>query len=641
MCGYVGYISKNEKEINVKILEDMAKKIRHRGPDNFGIWVDTQFGFGVAHNRLSVIDTSKSGNQPMISSNGQFVIAFNGEIYNHLALRQEMQGYNWLSSSDTETLLACIQIWGLKETVKKINGMFSFVLWDIKKKELNLVRDRFGEKPLYYGWQDSTFIFGSELKAFLPHPNFMKEIDRESLNLYFKHTFIPAPYSIYKNINKLLPGTILTLSKDISEPSINKYWDLQSNFLQKGQQCVARNKKTVKNELHRNLRKTIEERMSSDVPLGAFLSGGVDSSLVVSIMQSVSKKPVKTFTMGFKDSNFNEAIEAKRISNFLGTDHHELYVTHDDIIDLLPSLTNLYDEPFSDPSQIPTFLVSKLSKRNVTVALSGDGGDELFCGYSRYHFVIKYWKIISSLPFSVRKLLSHQILKIKTQTWDKLANYLFLSKKYRNFGVKIHKVASAINSKTLMDLYVNILTNWPSEDQLVKKVKNSKKLNLINLDDHLHLTDAEKMMIWDMQFFLSDDILVKLDRATMGCSLEGRVPFLDHNLVEQISKIPFKYKFGKKQSKLILREILNEYLPKNLLSSHKSGFDLPLSEWLRGPLKFWAEDILSPKQIKDQGFLNEEIIFKRWQEHKSGARDWSNQLWGVLVFQLWLKDQLH
>ena len=636
MCGFAGIYSVNQNSVNSEILSKMSQKLVHRGPDDSGLWIDDSGSVGLAHQRLAVVDLTSAGHQPMQSSSNRFTIVFNGEIYNHQELRKQLDCFDWSGQSDTETLLACIELWGLDEALDKINGMFSFSLWDDERKTIYLVRDRMGEKPLYYGWQGDCFLFGSELKSLKVHPNFQANIDKESLDLYFRYNYIPSPYSIYRGISKLPAGSLLSLHQ--GEINIRKYWSVSDVVANGLSDPLLDSAEDLAYKLDILIKKSIKQKMESDVPLGAFLSGGVDSSVVVGMMQSLSSKPVKTFTIGFEDKAFDEAQDAKLIAKYLGTDHHELYITPQDVIDVIPLLPNLYDEPFSDTSQIPTYLVSKLAKEKVTVSLSGDGGDELFCGYNRYHVTKNLWKKISVFPLFVRQFISLLLLSTPLKVWDKFGDLSFISKKYNNLGIKIHKGARVLHSRTLLELYDNLLSNWKFSDKLILGSHKRRKLDLsspVNISD---FSNIEKMMLWDMQSYLPDDILVKLDRASMGVSLEGRVPFLDHDLVEFSWKIPTEYKYRNKKGKWILRQVLHKYIPQKLFERPKSGFTLPLSEWLRGPLKDWAEDLINTEGLNHDGILDAEVINRKWREHQAGNFDWSNQLWSVLMFQLWLKN---
>jgi asparagine synthase (glutamine-hydrolysing) len=545
--------------------------------------------------------------------------------------------FAWSGDSDTETLLACIEFWGLQKTLAKLEGMFAFALWDSKDCSLYLVRDRMGEKPLYYGWQGDSFVFGSELKSLKAHPAFKANLDKRSLDLYFRYNYIPAPYSIYKGISKLHPGSVLLLRQGEARFDISSYWSIEDRIITSKLNPIVGDDVELADRLDCQLRKSIKQKMESDVPLGAFLSGGIDSSIVVGIMQSLSRGPVKTFTIGFEDAKFNEAEDAKMIAKHLGTSHHEFYISAQDVIDAVPLMSDIYDEPFSDASQIPTYLVSKLAKQEVTVSLSGDGGDELFCGYNRYHLTKRVWNKISKLPLIVRKYIATFLLFIPVHMWNKLEVIPYIGDKYNNLGLKIHKGAKVLSSNSLMELYENLLSNWKISDKILLDEGGYFNKNLSPIENLGKLSDIEKMMLWDAQSYLPDDILVKLDRASMACSLEGRVPFLDHNLIEFSWKIPEEYKYKKGKGKWILRQVLYKYLPKEIVDRPKSGFTLPLADLLRADLKAWAEKLINTERLKSEGILDAEVVMRKWDEHQSMKSDWSNQLWSVLMFQLWLE----
>lgn len=640
MCGIAGFLSGKNIENAEQILKSMGEEISHRGPDDFGVWCDVEEGIGFSHRRLSILDLSPLGHQPMQSVSARYMMIFNGEIYNHLEIRDNLEkeygSIEWRGHSDTETILKSIDLKGIKETVISLVGMFAIALWDKENKELTLVRDRMGEKPLYYGWQGETFLFGSELKSFKIHSSFVNEIDKNALSLYFRYNYVPAPYSIYKGINKLIPGSILTISLKSPNEKVEKYWDLHTVVQKEG---VNNDDETNSiDKLEKLLKDSIDKQMLSDVPLGAFLSGGIDSSLIVGIMQSISEKPIKTFTIGFNEQKFNEAEFAKKIATYLGTDHTELYINPDDCLNVIPQLPHIYDEPFSDSSQIPTFLVTKLAKEKVTVALSGDAGDELFAGYNRYILANNTWSKLNKMPLFLRSIISSIILAFSADSWNFIyANIrAMIPSKYRmeNFGDKIHKSAFVLNSKNLNELYNRLISHWTEEDNLVK---GSDILPLLDLNKFNTHSDIESMMALDSLTYLPDDILVKVDRAAMSNSLETRVPFLDHRIVELAWKTNMKYKIKNGQGKWILRQILYKYVPKELIERPKMGFGVPIDSWLRGPLKNWAEDLLDEKQLIEDGILNPEPILKKWKEHLSGKRNWQYHLWDVLMFQAWYR----
>ena len=644
MWEIAGFVTNNNLAFE-KVLKDMGNAISSRGPDSSGEWFDNKNCIGLAHRRLSILDLSKEGNQPMSSDSGRYIMIFNGEIYNHIKLRTKLESdfknIEWRGSSDTETILKCVELLGFDSTFRLLEGMFSIALWDRNENNLILCRDRIGEKPLYYGWQSDTFLFASELKSIKKHPDFTKKIDLNSLNLFFKYNYIPSPYSIYEGISKLSPGTYISINyKNRTEKTV-KYWDFKSIVKNNSLNTDLRTDLEITNQLETLLKSKIKDQMLSDVPLGAFLSGGVDSSMVVAIMQSISKKPVKTFTIGFEDQNFNEARYAKEIAEYLKTDHTELYVTSKDALNVVPLLHEIYDEPFADSSQIPTYLVSKLAKKKVTVSLSGDGGDELFAGYNRYILANKIWPKINFLPLIIRKNIGKSMRLISFKNWNNLFFFInrFLSDKYifTNFGDKIHKFSYLLDSLDISDLYDKIVSFWSPSDNIVKNISIKKVKN--NFNNFKNISEIEKMMFTDTLTYLPDDILAKVDRAAMSVSLETRVPFLNHKLVEFASRIPLHLKLKDNNAKWILKQVLFNYVPKKLIERPKMGFGVPIDSWLRGPLKDWAENLLSADKLNKQGLLNTEIIRKKWNEHLSGKRNWQYHLWGVLMFQSWYEKQ--
>jgi asparagine synthase (glutamine-hydrolysing) len=648
MCGICGFYSKSST-MSDDVIQKMCSAISHRGPNDKGSWKDINLGIVLGHQRLSIIDLSRAGNQPMQSNSGRFVLTYNGEIYNHLELRAELKTINsnikWRSKTDTETLLEALEFWGIDATLKKLVGMFAFALWDKKLHSLTLAKDRMGEKPLYFGWQgfgeNSVFLFGSELKALKAHPGFVEKINRDAIALQLRHNYIPAPYSIYKDIYKLLPGHYLQLNEnDLKRnllPTSKPYWSLVDVAVSGVNNPLSLAIEEITSELDQLLRTSIKKQMMSDVPLGAFLSGGIDSSTVVALMQTQSSRPVKTFTIGFNEDDYNEAKYAKEVSRHLGTDHTELYVSAEQAMEVIPKLCTIYDEPFSDSSQIPTFLVSQLAKQHVSVSLSGDGGDELFCGYNRYLMTKNWWKKLRSIPLPLRKILSSSIKSISPQHWNKLLKLLPSLNFHNNFGDKMHKGADVLDSKNLSDLYYRLVSHFKRPSEIVI---NSKEPNtfLTNYKPEMPgLDEQQQMMALDSISYLPDDILVKVDRAAMATSLETRVPFLDHRVVEYIWQIPQSLKLRNGQSKWILRQILYQYVPKKLIERPKMGFGIPIDSWLRGPLRDWAENLLNETRLQQEGYLNSDQIRIKWTEHLSGKRNWQYHLWDILMFQSWLE----
>jgi asparagine synthase (glutamine-hydrolysing) len=655
MCGFTGFLSSSIPPNVAGLLQHMGDTLAHRGPDDSGIWHDNQAGIGFAHRRLSIIDLSPAGHQPMLSGSGRYVLAFNGEIYNHLGLREELdkspqsqamskESINWRGHSDTETLLAGFDAWGIAATVKKAIGMFAFAVWDKQTRQLTLGRDRLGEKPLYYGWQgqgeQAVFLFGSELKALRVHPCFENSIDRGALSLQLRHNYIPAPYSIYNGIAKLRQGCLLTVSLLQREVKEQVYW----SALQVAESSVAQpfsgTAGQAVDELETLLKSAVQQQMMADMPLGAFLSGGVDSSLVVALMQAHSDQPVKTFTIGFNENGYNEAGYAKAVAKHLGTDHTELYVTAEQAMAVIPSLPTLYDEPFSDSSQIPTFLVSQLAKLHVSVSLSGDAGDELFCGYNRYVMTAQLWQKIALLPISLRRLAAKGLLAVSPDNWNSLTRLLSLAKSSRsiNIGDKLHKGAAVLTSNDSNELYAHFITHWPDSASLVigGLLLPTRETELPSLTG---LNAIERMMALDCMTYLPDDILVKVDRAAMGVSLETRVPFLDHRVVEFAWQLPQSLKLREGQSKWALRQVLYRYVPRALIERPKMGFGVPIDNWLRGPLRDWAEMLLDETRLRNEGFFHPAPIRQKWHEHLSGQRNWQYHLWDILMFQAWLEDQ--
>lgn len=647
MCGIAGFLgptgSKNELE---KIVLRMSETITHRGPNDSGCWTDCDHGIALAHRRLAIMDLSETGHQPMTSESGRFVIIFNGEIYNHLDLRRELLStspmLNWRGHSDTETLLAAISTWGVKEALTKCVGMFAFALWDKHTNTLTLARDRLGEKPLYYGWQNGFFLFGSELKALKAHTAFESKINRESLALMMRFGYVPAPHSIWKKIYKLKAGNVLTISRENPEPKLENYWSgisiiksgLSNQFHGSADESVVK--------LESILSESIRKQMLADVPLGAFLSGGIDSTTVVALMQAQTSRPVQTFTIGFNEAQYNEAQHAKVVAKHLGTQHTELYVTAQDAMSLIPDLPNYFDEPFGDCSQIPTLILAKLASKEVTVALSGDGGDELFCGYNRYLTVNRLWNKLSLIPSEARQILSYLLTAVNPERWNQISHTFLkaLPQQFNvmNLGDKLHKGADVLASKSLDELYINLVSHWKNPEKLVLGVNQSCNLkDLYDID--LSLSGVDGMMTLDMLSYLPDDILVKVDRAAMAYSLETRVPFLDHRVVEFAWSLPLNYKVRENLGKWPLRQILYKHVPKNIMDRPKMGFGVPIGDWLRTSLRNWAEALISETRLQREGFFNATLIRQTWEEHLSGKKNNQALLWNVLMFQSWLEKQ--
>lgn len=651
MCGIAGYLigvsGASEAESGNAVLIRMGQAIAHRGPDDTGVWLDANTGIGLVHRRLSILDLSPAGHQPMQSASARYVVVFNGEIYNHLELRRELEqgagSINWRGHSDTETLLAGFDAWGVAATIKKCIGMFAFALWDKKRNNLTLGRDRLGEKPLYYGWEGKVFLFGSELKALKAHPAFSAGIDRDAITLLMRHNYIPAPYSIYQGIFKLSPGCLLTVSARQRDVNIKPYWSGMQTVADGKARPFAGSPSDAVSALESLLMDAVGKQMVADVPLGAFLSGGVDSSTVVALMQAQSARPVRTFSIGFEQELFNEAEHAKAVARHLGTDHTEMYVSAQDALNVIPLLPSMYDEPFADSSQIPTYLVSRIARQHVTVSLSGDAGDELFCGYNRYVLGGRMWKRLSRLPVALRRSVAAVLTCLSPQTLNALIRpvqgALPVGHRLSNWGDKIHKGANVLTSPTASALYRGLVSHWDNPSALV--LRGTEPATVLT-DDSARLSglsDVELMMAIDMVSYLPDDILCKVDRAAMRVSLESRVPFLDHRVVEFAWQLPQEYKLRNGVSKWALREVLYKYVPRALIDRPKMGFGVPIDHWLRGPLKDWAENLLDESRLRREGYFDPAPIRQYWAEHLAGRRNWQYHLWDVLMFQAWLESQ--
>ncbi|MGH1352633.1 MAG: asparagine synthase (glutamine-hydrolyzing) [Methyloligellaceae bacterium] len=644
MCGIAGILSNNHTCHDQSTLQKVTSTLSHRGPDSSGIWSDSEAGISLCHTRLSIIDLSPAGHQPMQSESGQYVLTYNGEIYNHLEIRKQLEQQNlapsWKGHSDTETLLAGFQAWGIEKTILQTTGMFAFALWDKKNRTLTLGRDRIGEKPLYYGWQGNTFLFSSELKAIRKHPAFKAKVNRNGLALFLRHSYIPTPYSIYEGIHKLTPGTTLTISLENQDTTPIQYWSMHGTA-QKHDSFTGSETEAVE-ALDSVLRQAIQNQMASDVPLGAFLSGGIDSSTITAIMQSQSEKPVQTFTIGFEDKNYNEADQAKAVAKHLGTSHTETYVTPRDALNLIPDLPKIYDEPFADASQIPTFLVSKTTRQHVTVALSGDAGDELFGGYNRYFWTNNIWRKIGFVPVIIRQMGAQGISALSPAAWNNIFTHVskFLPKNLQvaQPGDKAHKLAQVLAANSPENIYWGLVSHWKQPTDVALNAIEPPTV-LTNNSYPVHLDFEHRMMYQDTLSYLPDDILTKVDRAAMAVSLETRVPFLDHKVIDFAWSLPLNLKIRNGQGKWILRQVLNKYVPTSLIDRPKMGFGIPIDSWLRGPLKDWAENLLSPQRLRNEGYLNPAPIQEKWQQHQSGKFNWQYYLWNILMFQSWLEQE--
>jgi asparagine synthase (glutamine-hydrolysing) len=649
MCGIAGFIggrSFNGEEASPHaILGRMISQLIHRGPNDFGEWIDFDNQIALGHRRLSILDLSPNGRQPMISQSARYVIVFNGEIYNYLDIRKKIPTFSYRGDTDTEVLLAAFDRWGIEETLNQIEGMFAFAVWDRLKKELILARDKIGEKPLYYGWQgsylDKAFLFGSELKALKVHPSFQGCINSNSVHLYLKNNNVPEPYSIYEEIYKLGPGEFATLSLKNSSLKIQKYWNL-INVIESGftNQFIGTSIEASR-RLEYIISQAINRQMMGDVPVGLFLSGGIDSSLVAALAQTRSSTPIKSFAIGFTEKEYDEAVHARAVANYLKTDHQEMYLSPRDAISVIPILASVYDEPFSDSSQIPMILVSRLTKNKVTVALSGDGGDELFGGYNRYRTNFGLLKKIRRIPFGLRKMMAKTILSISADTLNSIAkstiSHLPISMQYSNVGEKMHKVAIFLASNSCADAYDSLTSNWKNPSEIMLKG------NLPNLQfpeiNTLGLSDAEMMMALDMLNYLPNDILTKVDRASMSTSLEVRAPFLDSQVINFAWQLPLAMKINGSNTKWILRDILKRHVPNEIIDRPKMGFGIPLGGWLRGPLRGWAEDLLMEKKLSDHGLFSVKNVQNLWNDHLNRKSGLQNKLWSILMFQSWIEAQ--
>ncbi len=652
MCGLAGYLGGHWQGDSASVqLKRMTDAIAHRGPDSQGHWLDAEAGVALGHRRLAVVDLSAAGHQPMQSPSGRFVMVFNGEVYNHLVLRASLLGaaskVDWRGHSDTETLLAGFEVWGIQGTIDRSVGMFAFVVWDRLLRSLTLGRDRVGEKPLYYGWQGAgahaVFLFGSELSALRAHPDFSAEINRDALCLFMRYMSVPSPLSIYQGIFKLPAGTLLTISKQLPDARPQAYWSGIAVARQGVERPYSGTPHQAVDALEEILRGAVRQQMVADVPLGAFLSGGVDSSTVVALMQAQSPHPVKTFTIGFNEQGYNEAPHAKAVARHLGTDHTELYVAPAQARDVITRLPALYDEPFADSSQIPTFLISQMAGQHVTVALSGDAGDELFSGYTRYQLTASLWGRISSMPMPLRRFVAWCLAQLSPSTWNRLAGQTSLARHWTRVGDKVQQGARLLASRSVAELYRGMVSHWPDPAEVVLQGHEPATALTNEVLKMANLSDVQRMMLMDLMTYLPDDILTKVDRAAMGVSLETRVPFLDHRVVEFAWQLPLEYKLRYENNtyttKWALRQVLYRYVPRELIERPKTGFGVPVAAWLRGPLREWAEELLSESRLKQAGFLNPSPIRIKWAEHLSGRRNWQSQLWGVLMFQAWLEAQ--
>ncbi len=633
MCGIAGFLdfSKNHSSALLKKqVSQMTESLVHRGPDDGGIWIEEEQGIALGMRRLAIQDLSAAGHQPMISKDGRYVIVYNGEVYNASELRRllEDKGITFRGHSDTEVIIEACAQWGVSETARQLIGMFAFGLWDKQEKTLTLVRDRLGIKPLYYGILGNVLLFGSELKALSVHNKFEKKINSEALNGYFKYNFIPAPQTIYQDVYKLLPGTMITFNEH-GKHKTQTFWD-PLKIVQEGikaREEFADNDFNTVDKLEELIKDSVERRMIADVPLGAFLSGGVDSSTVVAMMQSLSPRPIKTYTIGFEEESFSEMRYARAIAQHLKTDHHELILTSQDALSIVSELPKYFDEPFADVSQIPTFAISRLARESVKVTLSGDGGDELFAGYNRHYLVSQVQRIYGILPLSFRKIMANGLMLGREEVWDKLIPSSILPQA----GDKIYKLVSVLRSRDIKELYEVLLSqNKTSKNFFL----TSSTLNLCH--DNVQLSNfLDSLQYWDLIKYLPDDILTKVDRASMAVGLEARVPLLDHRIVSFAWALPQNMKIRGSVTKWILRQVLYRYVPKSLIERPKMGFGVPISKWLQGPLRPWAEELISKKRLENSGCFDIKQVQQMWQLHLTGQKNYQHQLWSILMFEAW------
>lgn len=679
MCGFAGFWDTNyrNKSELIEIAISMSNAISHRGPDASGYWVDEQIGFGVGHRRLSIIDLSSEGNQPKTSKNNKYVLSFNGEIYNHIDIRKDLEKsdakIHWTGHSDTETLLAGFEFWGIEKTLNKTVGMFSMSIWDMTEHILYLTIDRMGEKPLYYGWTNNiqgnknkiVFVFGSELKALKTHPDFKNNICRQALSKYLRFMYVPAPHSIYEDIYKLEPGCLLKIegkppltypNECMSPPlkfkslEIKRWWSL-SELIEKASKNQIKDENEALKHVEHTLASSVKLQSIADVPVGAFLSGGIDSSIIVALMQMNDTKKINTFTLGFKENDYDETAYAKLVSKYIGTNHTEIFVSALDAQKVIHNLPQIYDEPFADSSQIPTYLISKTIRQNVTVALSGDGGDELFGGYNRYFIGPKILKNLDLIPNNLRHLLISLIDSISLKNLNKLEFIYNIASReptsIPRLGEKIGKLSDNLKGvKNIEDFYINLVSEWREPENLIKNLKNQylSSENLIIKDKiSEELLNKDKysslfMMYQDSMTYLPNDILCKVDRASMNVSLETRTPFLDHRVVDLAWRLPLNMKIRNGKGKWILKELLEKYIPRELIDRPKTGFGIPIGQWLRGPLRPWAENLINEKRLEDEGYFYSFQIRKKWIDHLTFKRDNTASLWAILMFQCWLES---
>jgi asparagine synthase (glutamine-hydrolysing) len=651
MCGIAGFLEIDllSPEESREDLRRMACVLAHRGPDDEGLWLDPAAGVGLAHRRLSILDLTPLGHQPMVSASGRSIVSFNGEIYNHAELRAELArgGHAFRGGSDTEVLLAACEQWGVRAALERCRGMFALALWSAAERVLYLARDRFGEKPLYYALENGRLLFGSELKALKEHRAFRAEVSRDALALYLRRGYIPSPHSIYRGVRKVPPGSFLSVRSDGRALAVREqqYWRAAA-ICGRAPEAIGqgggRQTETVRrglDEVQRALEEAIRLQMVADVPVGAFLSGGIDSSLVVALMQRASARAVRTFSIGFAEREFDEAPFARSVARHLGTDHTELTVTPRDALAVIPELATVYDEPFADPSQIPTLLLCRLARRHVTVALSGDGGDELFGGYGRYFEVRRRWRRIRHVPQGLRRGAARLVALAPVRALDLAGRPAALAgvRNGRALADHLQRRAAQWRARTLPEYYHLVGSYWPFPGELVRGACEPQDVASRSEEWPSRASDIAHMMYVDTRLYMPDDVLVKVDRAAMAVSLETRVPLLDPRVAQAAWRIPLEVHLADGGGKWVLRQLLERYVPRELFERPKMGFGVPISRWLKRELSEWAGDLLAPARLRREGYLEPALIERCWRQHRAGAANWSTQLWIVLMFQSWLE----
>jgi len=638
MCGIAGFLDLRDggdRASAPQTVTAMSDSLYHRGPDDGGVWTEAESGIALGQRRLSIVDLSPAGHQPMISANGRYVMVYNGEVYSHQEIRAELEagGHSFQGHSDTEVILESFAARGVAATLPRLIGMFAIALWDRAERTLTLIRDRLGIKPLYWGRQGGLMLFGSELKALRAHPGWIPRLNRPAISSFLRHNYIPAPLTIYQDVWKLEPGCVLTLAPG-REPVIERYWDAREVARSGLRNPMAGSDADMTDRLEALLKDAVGRRMIADVPVGAFLSGGVDSSLVAAMMRAQGSGPVKTFAIGFEDAGFDEAPYAKAVATHLGTDHTELYATAQQARDVIPHLPDWYDEPFADSSQIPTYLVSALTRQHVTVSLSGDGGDELFAGYNRYELAERIGQLLGRVPRPLRQTASAALTAMPIRAWDSLGGMMPARLRLPQLGHKLHKLAKVLTLDDTDAMYRRLISLWEPAEIMPGTVEPQFVLWDPTVREDIPGA-IERMQFLDLVTYLPDDILTKVDRASMAVALEARVPLIDHRVVEFSWSLPAHFKRRDGVSKWLLRQVLYRHVPRELIERPKMGFGVPLGQWLRGPLREWAEHLLNEDRLREAGLLNVPLVRARWAEHLGGQRDWQYLLWAILMLEAW------